>query len=260
MRPRRLELTVDRLDTGSGKTLIACLLIRHVLEQERLQRAENQCQKIVCFLANRCGSQAMVLMLLGIANSPSVHLVQQQARVLANNLIEKPAVLYGNAGANLWCKTTWDRIKTENRIVVCTPAVLDQALAHSYLAMVDISLLIFDEAHHTKKDHPYSRLIRSYYLKCPVESRPKIFGMTASAVDTKGDITSTAQALEQLLHAKIVTTSDGSLLSFAPRPTDVKWTYGRLRQHFDTDLYSELFTRYPSAKIYVVVLNSRREQ
>lgn len=141
---------------------------------------------------------------------------------------------------NLWAKATWNDIKQHNKVVVCTPAVLDQALAHSYITMEDISLLIFDEAHHTKKDHPYSRLIRSYYLKCVPASRPRIFGMTASAVDTKGDIARTAEALEELLHAKIVTTDDGSLMAFAPKPQDVKWTYSRLRVHFDTNLYQYL--------------------
>lgn len=48
------ELTDDaRLDTGSGKTLIACLLIRHVLDQERVDRAEGKRQRIVFFIANR---------------------------------------------------------------------------------------------------------------------------------------------------------------------------------------------------------------
>ena len=106
-----------------------------------------------------------------------------------------------------------------------------------------MALLIFDEAHHAKKDHPYSRLIRSYYLKCPIEERPKIFGMTASAVDTKGDITETAEALEQLLHSKIVTTSDGSLLSFAPKPIDVRWIYPRLHQRMETELYATIFEK-----------------
>jgi len=172
---------------------------------------------------------------------PSISLVQQQARVLADNLIERPAILHGaNNKVNLWTKPTWNTIKQRNKIVVCTPAVLDQSLAHSYITIQDISLLVFDEAHHTKKDHPYSRLIRSYYLKCAPEMRPKIFGMTASAVDSKRDIAHTAEALEELLHAKIVTTDDGSLTSFAPKPTDVKWTFPRLRQHFDTDLHQEL--------------------
>ncbi|KAK5078536.1 Dicer-like protein 1 [Lithohypha guttulata] len=220
------ENIIAVLDTGSGKTLIACLLIKHILDQELLDRAEGRRQRIVFFLAN------------------SVHLVQQQARVLANNLIDKPAVLYGNSKNDLWKKSNWNSIREHNKLVVCTPAILDQCLMHAFLNMQDISLLVFDEAHHAKKDHPYSRLIRSYYLKCPHEHRPRIFGMTASAVDSKGDIAITAKNLEEILQAKIVTTDDGSLLSFAPKPTNVKWLYPRLRTFCtQTDLYSNLFMK-----------------
>lgn len=167
-------------------------------------------------------------------------MVQQQARVLANNLADAPAVLYGNGKADLWEKLTWEKITEHNKVIVCTPAILDQSLMRSFITMEDISLLVFDEAHHVKKDHPYSRLIRSYYLKCPTELRPRIFGMTASPVDSKGDIAIKAKDLEDLLHAKIITTDDGSLLSFAPKPTDVIWSYPRPRTHFETDLTLEL--------------------
>lgn len=107
--------------------------------------------------------------------------------------------------------------------------------------MDEIALLVFDEAHHTKKEHPYSRTIRSYYLKCPHEERPRIFGMTASAVDSKGDIATTGKDLEEMLQAKVVTTDDGSLMSFAPKPTDVKWYFPKLRTYLqETDLLQRL--------------------
>lgn len=152
-------------------------------------------------------------------------------------------VLHGNTKTDLANTQTWDRIKEHNKIIVCTPAILDQCMSQSYIGMEDISLLIFDEAHHTKKDHPYSRIIRSYYLKCNNDSRPKVFGMTASAVDSKKDIAKEAVELEELLHAKIATTDDGSLLSFAPKPTDQVWAYSRERPYFETDLYRHLSTK-----------------
>lgn len=166
--------------------------------------------------------------------------MQQQARVLRSNIFQNVKVLHGSTKEDLWHNSTWNKIKNEYQVIVCTPAILDQSMSHSFITMQEISLLIFDEAHHAKKDHPYSRLIRSYYLKCPVEARPRIFGMTASAVDTKGSIAEVAKSLEELLQAKIVTTTDGSLLSFAPKPTDMKWIYGSPRPHFDTDLCCEL--------------------
>lgn len=46
-------LTLARLDTGSGKTLIACLLVRHVLDLEEQNQTQDKPRKLVFFLANR---------------------------------------------------------------------------------------------------------------------------------------------------------------------------------------------------------------
>ncbi len=47
--------------------------------------------------------------------------------------------------------------------VVCTAEILSHCLHQSYLQMEQINLLIFDEAHHAKKDHPYARIIKEFY-------------------------------------------------------------------------------------------------
>ncbi|KIX04414.1 uncharacterized protein Z518_05282 [Rhinocladiella mackenziei CBS 650.93] len=216
------ENVIAVLDTGSGKTLIAALLIRHFLEQELISRSQGHPPKIVFFLVN------------------SVHLATQQARFLNNNLPENVIPLFGDSGDDLWRRAEWDRIFANNSVVVCTAAVLDQCLMHSYLTMGQISLLVFDEAHHCKKNHPYSRIIRDYYLKWEEGSRPRIFGMTASPVDSKRDIEQVLEDLETLLQSKVVTTDDLSVFDFAPRAEDVIWKYPALQGEFDTELTSRL--------------------
>lgn len=47
------KLTRASLDTGSGKTLIACLLVRYVLDQQEQNRNDDRPRKLVFFLANR---------------------------------------------------------------------------------------------------------------------------------------------------------------------------------------------------------------
>jgi endoribonuclease Dicer len=215
------ENIIAVLDTGSGKTLIAALLIRHYLELELLARSENKPRKLVFFLV------------------PSVHLAQQQARVLSNNLMEKVVPLFGDSSDNLWKKADWDNIYKDISVVVCTPAILDSCLMHSYLDMGKISLLIFDEAHHCKKRHPYSTIIRDYYLTCSGE-RPRIFGMTASPVDSKRDIVRVVEDLESMLQSKIATTNDLSITAFAPRATDARWIYAPLHAEQENRLASQL--------------------
>jgi endoribonuclease Dicer len=65
----------------------------------------------------------------------------------------------GSMGLDLWSKEIWDRTLSESMIVVCTAYILDQCILNSYIRMENINLLIFDEAHHAKKDHAYARSV-----------------------------------------------------------------------------------------------------
>jgi len=165
------ENIIAVLDTGSGKTLIAALLMRYVAWQELEDRANGKRAKMSFFLVN------------------SVHLVRQQQIMLANNLPEAPKALHGGGKDDLWKRVEWDKLKAQNKAIVCTAEVLNQCLMHSFVKIEEINLLIFDEAHHTKKGHPYARIIKDYYLAQNEPSlRPKIFGMTASPVDAITDL------------------------------------------------------------------------
>lgn len=46
-------------------------------------------------------------------------------------------------------------------VIVCTAEILHQCLLNAHIQMEQINLLIFDEAHHTKKDHVYARFVTS---------------------------------------------------------------------------------------------------
>lgn len=170
------ENVIAVLDTGSGKTLIAALLMRHVAWQELEDRVKGKRPRMSFFLVN------------------SVHLVQQQQRMLGHNLPEAPKALHGGVKDDLWKQVEWDRLKSQNKAIVCTAEVLNQCLMHSFIKIEEINLLIFDEAHHTRKDHPYARIIKDYYIAQRDPSlRPKIFGMTASPVDATTDLLVAAQ-------------------------------------------------------------------
>jgi len=68
-----------------------------------------------------------------------------------------------------------------------TADILYGCLVHAFIKMQDINLLCFDEAHHAKKKHSYARIIKDFYLAEPENTRPKIFGMTASPVGSRAD-------------------------------------------------------------------------
>lgn len=127
------------LDTGSGKTLIAVLLLRHILDQELEDRLIGKKPRISFFLVD------------------SVTLVFQQFAVLECNLDHKIERFCGEMGCDLWDKGTWEKHFQENMVIVCTAEILYQCLMHSFVALDQINLLIFDEAHHAKKNHAYAR-------------------------------------------------------------------------------------------------------
>ncbi|KAH1278426.1 Dicer-like protein 1 [Aspergillus fumigatus] len=228
----KTQNTIAVLDTGSGKTLIAVLLLRHTILNELDDRANGKTHRVSFFLVD------------------SVTLAYQQAAVLRNNIDQNVAHFFGAMGTDLWDKRTWDKHLQRNMVIVCTAEILNQCLLNSYVRMDQINLLIFDEAHHAKKDHPYARIIRDSYFKAQPSQRPRVFGMTASPIDTKGDITEAATRLETFLDSRIATTSKITLLrEVVSRPIEKVWAYNRLEPPFATELYKLMDTRYGNIKV-----------
>lgn len=84
-------------------------------------------------------------------------LVFQQAAVLRNNLDQNVAHIFGAMGPDFWDSDTWVDYLNGHMVIVCTADILNHALLNGFMKMSQINLLIFDEAHHTKKNHVYAR-------------------------------------------------------------------------------------------------------
>jgi endoribonuclease Dicer len=181
--------TIVVLDTGCGKTFIAVLLLRHMLEQELENRAQGQIRKTAFFLVDK------------------VALCLQQYRFLHANLEFPIAKRYGD-GISIEKPEDWQAMAQESMVVVCTAQILLDLLNSGIVAMSQINVLIFDEAHHTKKSHPYAVIVRDHYLRMKGR-RPRILGMTASPVDAKtNDLHSAALELEATLCSRLSTVTD----------------------------------------------------
>ncbi|KAK2013126.1 RNase3 domain-containing protein [Colletotrichum eremochloae] len=216
--------TIVVLDTGSGKTLIAALLLRHILEKEIEHRATGRPKRIAFFLVDK------------------VSLVFQQHAVLDCNLEHPVARFCGDMVDEMWSREFWAQ-QFKNMVIVCTAAILQKCLTHSYIRMEQINLLIFDEAHHTKKNHPYARIIKDFYIKEPdTNKRPRILGMTASPVDAQTDVKIATAQLECLLHSEIATVSEESLSrnSHVRKITEREIHYSSLPMPYETELYQKI--------------------
>ncbi|KAM0717086.1 hypothetical protein Q7P37_006938 [Cladosporium fusiforme] len=236
------ENTIAVLDTGSGKTLIAVLLIRWIIDQELESRAAGNQPKITFFLV------------------PSVTLVFQQHAVLETNLDHNIAAFCGASSTESWLKATWDRHFSENRVIVCTADILLHCLARGFITIRQINLLVFDEAHHTKKNHAYARIIKDYYLMEPDGNlRPRVFGMTASPVDSKSDVTQAAFELESLLHSRIATATDLSFQQALKNRKEEVLQYGPLKRPFETEFLAAIKARYAHIGVFQKLFNTAKD-
>ncbi|KAL8687466.1 MAG: hypothetical protein Q9218_006367 [Villophora microphyllina] len=226
--------TIAVLDTGSGKTLIAVLLLRHILDQELEDRSMGKKPRIAFFLVD------------------SVALVFQQWRVLEDNLDQSIERFCGQMGTDHWAKMTWQQHLKNNMVIVCTAEILHQCLMRSFIQMDQINLLIFDEAHHAKKNHPYARIIKDHYItETDLSRRPKVFGMTASPVDVRSNFTQAAKELEAMLHCQIATTADLALLRHSvSRPNEHVAVYNKLYSPGQTILCQEMEQRFGDMDIF----------
>lgn len=181
-----------------------------------------------------------------------MQLVFQQHAVLKANLDQPMDMFCGEMGCDMWSKEHWEKVFSKNMVIVCTAEVLRQCLHRSFISMDQVNLLIFDEAHHAKKDHPYARIIKDFYAqKEPGSLLPKIFGMTASPVDANENVKEAAAKLEAILHAQIVTTADPTLMQYRINDKqEMLVKYDVLGVKFETPLLKEMVTRFQKNRVF----------
>ena len=144
--------------TNSGKTLVAALVIANHLNK---RKTDSNCH--VGFIV------------------PTKPLADQQTEKL-KALISgvKVSIFTGDNRISMA-----ESIK-ESHISVCTAGKLYEEIYHKRVAISQFSLLVFDECHHTVKDHPYAQLMKLYLeekleASCSsVAKHTQIIGMTAS--------------------------------------------------------------------------------
>ncbi|KAL2818617.1 hypothetical protein BJX63DRAFT_58166 [Aspergillus granulosus] len=150
------------MGTGSGKTHVALLRIRHELEN-------SDGKKLIWFL------------------TPTVALCLQQHRVISQYIpAAKSRTLTGLDRVELWTEQAiWDAVLEDVQLVLSTHAVLRDAMTHGFVKLSQLGLLIFDEAHHCVRKHPANKIMQDFYhpaaAKFGPDAVPRILGLTASA-------------------------------------------------------------------------------
>ncbi|KAF8158731.1 type III restriction enzyme [Pholiota molesta] len=211
---------IAALNTGSGKTLISLLLIKWITSQESSRG------KVVIFLV------------------PKVTLVVQQWEYLKNRTPLRIGKLHGaiEASRSLSDRVGWKKLFNNHDVFVMTAQIFLNILTHSLWSLDKVSLMVFDECHHARKNHPYNGIMREYFEVSLASSRPKIFGMTASPIwNVKNPLVSIA-TLEANLDAKVISVVENvdELIKNSPKATELVIHYPDPPDNYN----------YPSPTIY----------
>ena len=182
------------VETGKGKTFISIMLMANHLGID-----------INCLYKsnkNIDNNKKIIFLVCDTA------LIEQQKKAISNILGIEVGTIQGKK--NKKCKNDYQLFKKmwdSLNIFVAIPSIIYRFLSCGFLKIFDISMIIFDECHHTGDDHPYNRIMEEFYffykrLKPNVDlNYPRIYGLTASPLKKgiKGSVeASIVKAMEQL--------------------------------------------------------------
>ena len=141
--------------TGTGKTLVAGLVISH-----HLQKRQNLAKKVVFIV-------------------PTRPLAEQQAKEL-QKLIPGAKVesSIGDEGG-----MTIKDVLPHDDIIVCTAGKLLNEIKESLVDFRDLGLMVLNECHHARKNSPYAKMMEKYLeekQKSGARDLPQVVGLTAS--------------------------------------------------------------------------------
>lgn len=218
--------TIVCLNTGSGKTFIAVLLIKELSYQIRGDFNKNG--KRTVFLVN------------------SANQVTQQVSTVRTHSDLKVGEYSSSEITQAWTKERWNQEFAKYQVLVMTCHVALNVLKNEHLSLSKINLLIFDECHLAIQDHPY-REIMKLCESCP--SCPRILGLTASILNGKCDpaeLEEKIQKLEKILKSSAETATDLVVLDrYTSQPCEIVVDCGPYTDK--SGLYESLLTELDDA-------------
>ena len=137
------------VETGKGKTFISIMLMANFLgidmESEKKPKIDKN-KKIIFFVCDTA-------------------LVDQQKNEISNILNIEVGTIQGKKDKKSkndyeFFKRKWESLN----IFVAIPSIIYKLLSCGFIKIFDISMIIFDECHHTADDHPYNKIMIEFYF------------------------------------------------------------------------------------------------
>ena len=136
------------VETGKGKTFISIMLMANLLgidinNIDKKPKIDKN-KKIIFFVCNTA-------------------LVLQQKMEIENNLNIEVGTIQGNKDKKSKndyeaFRRKWDSLN----IFVAIPDIIYKILSCGFINIFEVSMLVFDECHHTADDHPYNKIMNEF--------------------------------------------------------------------------------------------------
>ena len=139
------------VETGKGKTFISIMLMAHHLginieDPSSKKQILDKNKKIIFFVCD-------------------TSLIEQQKKAISNALEIEVGTIQGKKSKksksdNELFRKMWDSVN----VFVAIPSIIYKILSVGFLTIFDISMMVFDECHHTNDDHPYNKIMNEFYF------------------------------------------------------------------------------------------------
>ena len=249
------------VETGKGKTFISIMLMAHHLGIDINNNNKNneeidKNKKIIFFVCDTA-------------------LINQQKRHIEEILKLEVGTIQGKKDKKSKSdyETFIKKWKSFN-VFVAIPSIIYKILSCGFINIFQISMLIFDECHHTNSDHPYNKIMDEFYffykklkLDKPILKFPRIYGLTASPMKTRINGNSYRLAATEALiklseNLDSVIVIDPEMINFGEKQIDnqekddeKKNIYVEVKTHVELNEYKKVFLElYNKFFVNIVVL------
>lgn len=87
-----------------------------------------------------------------------------------------------------WTKERYQNEMNENQIIVATAQLFVDAVKHSFVGIDQLNVVIFDECHHGRMNHPYHELMKQFKYVHP-SRHPRVIGLSAQLIGISSNLT-----------------------------------------------------------------------
>lgn len=160
--------SVIYLPTGTGKTFVAIEIVNRIMAKAVSASTDKQ-KPLAIFLVDR------------------MTLVFQQSRAFDEQY--KPTLpsmqRCGQYVGDMRDSKNWQHEFATHEVMCFTAGLFRNLLLNEEISLENVTVLVFDEAHHVRKKkgdscHDFNTIMKEHYFTLPLENRPRIVAMTTS--------------------------------------------------------------------------------